>query len=81
MKEFCTIHAQIQELIHGAVEKVKETVKGLVRGTPPAIDTSAERPKDAPPKPAQQPQQGGDRDDVAFIPGRFRDECLNAITL
>ena len=70
-EELRTIHAQIQELIRGAVEKVKETVKGLVRGTPPAPDTSAKRPKDAPPKPAQQPQQGGDRDDDAFIPGRI----------
>ena len=71
-EELRTIHAQIQELIRGAVEKVKETVKGLVRGTQPdRADTSAEPPIAERPKPAQQPQQGGDRDDDAFIPGRI----------
>ena len=71
-EELRTIHAQIQELIRGAVEKVKETVKGLVRGTQPdRADTSAEPPIAERPKPAPQPQQGGDRDDDAFIPGRI----------
>ena len=71
-EELRTIQAQIQELIRGAVEKVKEAVKGLVRGTQPdRADTSAEPPIDERPKPAQQPQQGGDRDDDAFIPGRI----------
>ena len=47
------------------IEKVKETVKGLVRGTQPDPDTSAERPQ-----PAKQPQQQPERDDD-WMPGRI----------
>ena len=56
---------QLQDLIRRGLEKVKETIKELVRGpgTDPA-DTSAE-----PLKPEPQPQQGGDRDD-GWMPGQ-----------
>ena len=39
-EEIHTIQAQIQKLIRRDIEKVKETVKGLVRGTQPDPDTS-----------------------------------------
>ena len=57
---------QIQALIRRGVEKVKETVKELVHGTQPdRDDTTAERPK-----PAPQPQHGGDRGaDDDWMPG------------
>ena len=57
---------QLQDFIRRGVEKVKETVKGLVHGPQPdRADTSAE-----PTKPAQEPQRGGDRDDDTWIPGQ-----------
>ena len=62
-EEIRSIQKQIQELIRRGIEKVKETVKGLVRGTQPDPDTSAERPQ-----PAKQPQQP-ERDDD-WMPGR-----------
>ena len=64
--ELRTIQQQIQALIRRAAEKVKETVKGLVRGQPDRADTS-----DEPPKPASQPQHGGERGaDDDWIPGQ-----------
>ena len=58
-----TIQEQIQALIRRGIEKVTETVKGLVRGPQP--DTSADQPQ-----PAKQPQPGrGDDDD--WMPGRI----------
>ena len=58
---------QIQALIRRGVEKVKEKVKELVHGTQPdRDDATAERPK-----PAPQPQQGGDRGaDDDWMPGQ-----------
>ena len=58
---------QLQEFIRRGGEKVKETVKELVRGPQPdPADTSAE-----PSKPAPEPQRGGDRgDDDTWIPGQ-----------
>ena len=57
---------QLQDFIRRGVEKVKETVKGLVHGPQPdRSDTSAE-----PTKPAQEPQRGGDRDDDTWMPGQ-----------
>ena len=73
--ELRTIQQQIQQvqaLIRRGLEKVKETVKGLVRGTQPdRADTpdappTAERPTSAP-----KPQQGGDRGaDDDWMPGQ-----------
>ena len=60
---------QVQALIRRGLEKVKETVKGLVRGKQPdRADTppTAERPTSAP-----KPQQGGDRGaDDDWMPGQ-----------
>ena len=73
-EELRTIQKQIEQLqdfIRRGVEKVKETVKGLVRGEQPdRADTSAESPKAERPKPAHEPQRGGDRDDDGWMPGR-----------
>ena len=56
---------QLQDLIRRGLEKVKETVKELVRGRQPDRDDTAAEPS----KPA--PQQGGDRDDGWMpVPGR-----------
>ena len=56
---------QLQDFIRRGVEKVKETVKGLVHGPQPdRADTSAE-----PTKPAQEPQGGRDPADDTWMPG------------
>ena len=62
---------QIQALIRRGVEKVKETVKGLVRGPQSDhADTPDEPPTAARPTSTPKPQQGGDRGaDDDWMPG------------
>ena len=62
---------QLQALIRRGVEKVKETVKGLVRGPQSDhADTPDEPPTAARPTSTPKPQQGGDRGaDDDWMPG------------
>ncbi len=73
--ELRTIQQQIQQvqaLIRRGLEKVKETVKGLVRGPQPdRADTPAAPPTAERPTSAPKPQQGGDRGtDDDWMPGQ-----------